>query len=77
MRIALGLVAVVLATAIVGCNKSGGPVVVTPEMEAEQRQAEKDVRDAETNMRKNQKGPTGKPTAEDEEAARRKQGKRE
>lgn len=42
--------------AFTGCgDKDIGPVTVTPEMEAEQKAAEKDVQDAEAAHRKNQK----------------------
>jgi hypothetical protein len=63
-----------LAAALAGCGKDTGPVTVTPEMEAKQKEADRKVRDEESARQKNQQ-PTGKPTAEDEEAARaRRQG---
>jgi hypothetical protein len=47
MRKALIAGAAVLVAALAGCSKKAEPAAVTPEMEAEQRQQEKDVRDAE------------------------------
>lgn len=56
-----------------GCSSGGGPVVVTPEIEAQQKQAEKDVRSAEQLNQKNQKA-IGKASAEDEEQRRQRTG---
>ncbi|AMV26837.1 hypothetical protein VT84_20725 [Gemmata sp. SH-PL17] len=63
--------AAVLVTAAVGCGSKPTPVSVTPEMEAEQKEMDKRVRNEETLQQKNQK-MSGKPSAEDEEAARAK-----
>ncbi|VTR95971.1 unnamed protein product [Gemmata massiliana] len=63
--------AAVFITAAVGCGSKPAPVAVTPEMEAEQKEMDKRVRNEETLQQKNQK-QTGKPSAEDEEAARAK-----
>jgi hypothetical protein len=68
MRILCLICATLLVVGLVGCSKKDGPVVVTPEMEAQQKQAEKEVHDAESAMQKRQK-PTGKPTVDEEEAA--------
>jgi len=75
MRITNVACACVLVCGLFGCSKNSGPVVATPEMEAEQKQAEQETRDSETRMRKQQK-VTGKPTAEDEESARNRRGGR-
>ena len=67
----ISLVAV-LAVAATGCGKKPtGPVEATPEMRAEQKQAEQDVRNAEAAARKGQKPErTADQTAEDAERAR-------
>jgi hypothetical protein len=55
MRKSLLLLTVALALGPVGCGKdTSGPVKATPEMEAQQKQAEQDVRNAEAANRKSQ-----------------------
>lgn len=69
MRLSLFVFSALFAAMATGCSGSDKPVTVTPEMEAEQKQAEKAVYDEERINQKNQK-LTGKPAAEDEERAR-------
>jgi hypothetical protein len=73
MRLTRIACAAVLATALIGCSKGDGPVVVTPEMEAEQKQEEKNAYDGESARQK--LDPTHGPTttAEDQERARQRQ----
>jgi hypothetical protein len=61
-----------VAALAAGCGKKPtGPVGATPEMRAEQKQAELDVRNAEAAARKGQKPErTAGQTAEDAERAR-------
>jgi len=73
MRILVLAIATVLTAAALGCGRDNRPVAVTPEMEAEQKQADAKVRDEESTHQRTQK-LTGKPTAEDEEAARARRG---
>jgi predicted small lipoprotein YifL len=49
------ILAAMMVTLGCGGKKDKGPVVVTPEMEAAQKQSEKDVNAEETAMRKQQK----------------------
>jgi hypothetical protein len=60
--------AALFAVGVVGCSKKEGPVVVTPEMEAQQKQAEREVHNAESAMQKRQQ-PAGRPTVDEEESA--------
>jgi sortase (surface protein transpeptidase) len=77
MRMALILSASVVVAGVVGCGegklKSVDPATVTAEMEAEQRQAEKDIQSAEAAMQKQQKKSqrTFDQQVEDEERGRR------
>lgn len=52
MRKALFTGAAILFVALAGCSNKVEPVTVTPEMEAEQRRAEQEVRDAEVSNHK-------------------------
>jgi hypothetical protein len=45
-----------LGLALAGCSKSEAPAKITPEMEAEQKEAAKKVQDEESRMQKQQKG---------------------
>jgi hypothetical protein len=71
-KLVLAFAATLAATAI-GCGSKSGPVTVTPEMEAQQKEADAKVQEEETARQKTEK-LTGKPTAEDEEAARARRG---
>ena len=73
MRKLMTAFAALLAAAAVGCGSKSGPVTVTPEMEAQQKEADAKVQEEETMRQKTEK-LTGKPTAEDEEAARARRG---
>jgi hypothetical protein len=53
---------------LVGCSKNDTPVVATPEMEAQQKQAEREVHEAESAMQKRQK-PSRAATVDEEESA--------
>jgi len=68
MRILSLICTALFAAGVVGCSKKEGPVVVTPEMEAQQKQAEREVRDAESAMQKRQQ-PASRPTVDEEESA--------
>jgi hypothetical protein len=68
MRILSLICAALFMVGLVGCSKKDGPVVVTLEMEAQQKQAEKEVHDAESAMQKRQK-PSRAPTVDEEESA--------
>jgi len=75
MRNVILACAAALVAVAIGCSKSTGPVTVTPEMEAEQKAADKKVRDEESAHQKTQK-PTRQLTGEEEEAQRAKQGRK-
>jgi hypothetical protein len=71
MRKMMMILSVGLLVGLAGCGKQN-PMVVTPEMEAEQKQAEKDVQQAESANRRQQKpGRTFDQQVEDEERNRR------
>lgn len=72
MRKSLMFTAALIAFGTLGCGSDQAkPVQVTPEMEAEQRQAEKDVNRAEAEMRKQQKPQkTDEQRVDEEERAR-------
>lgn len=73
MRKTILVMAMALGIGPLGCSSGGGPVVVTPEIEAQQKQAEKDVRSDELLNQKKQK-VVGKGSAEDEERQRQRTG---
>jgi hypothetical protein len=68
MRMLSLICATLLLVGLVGCSKKDGPVVVTPEMEAQQKQAEREVHEAESAMQKRQK-PSRAATVDEEESA--------
>ena len=78
MRKLIFVSTLLLAAGAVGCGGKTGPVVVTPEQEAEQRRDEKLVHDAEAANFKQQQlqKPPKTQEQEVEEAERRRQGGR-
>jgi hypothetical protein len=71
MRKALFTGAAVLFVALAGCSKKVEPVTATPEMEAEQRRAEQEVREAEVSNQKESKLRQETPTPADGELEER------
>jgi hypothetical protein len=73
MRMLSLICAALFAVGLVGCSKKEGPVVVTAEMEAQQKQAEKEVHEAESAMQKRQKPGRTLSVDEEESAMQRRQ----
>jgi|GEM_PF-6561730 len=67
------LACAVVAAALTGCSKKESPVVVTPEMEAEQQRWQKEVNELEGARKKNEKPEkTQQQVVADQERARQK-----